>query len=100
MARPPKPSGVATPVNPGKVDDAVFLHDEFGIDETVAADLITEEPIGGEAVVDALGRRERAKDPLSDIPTPAEPPSDRIADNDEERLKPVLHQRNDRVGGG
>lgn len=39
-------------------------------------------------------------DPLDGAPEPESPAREHTTDTDEERLKPVLHTKNDRVGGG
>ena len=97
MARPPQnPHPTAPSATDDKVEDAVFLHDEFGIAETEAAELVT--PDGSDT--DAVRLHDQNKDPLADVPTPRQPNRDMVEDTDEVRLKPVLHDRNERTGSG
>lgn len=86
---------------PAAVMDAKFLVDEFGVDERKAASLIAEARRQPEAPVEVgLRAAEAQDDPLAGMPTPKDPKNDLIPDNDEQRLKPVLHVKNGRVGGG
>ena len=74
-------------------EDARFLAQEFDI-PAPQAEKLTGAP--SEAIRHDIG----AEDPLAVVPLPEAPASDVTPDADEERLKPVLHQRNDRTGGG
>jgi hypothetical protein len=85
--------------NSAKVDDATFLADEFNIPERNAARLVTP-PGQVDAIAAEVSRRRKEDDPLAAKPTPQEPERDLVPDNDEERLKPVLHHPNERRGGG
>ena len=70
--------------------DAAFLIKGFGIPPHRAARLLDSSDA---AATEAEARRLlAADDPLAGVPTPSEPASDRTADSDEERLKPVLHR--------
>lgn len=85
-APPPAPAQKASQA----ADDAAFLIKGFGIPPDRAARLVDSSDA---AATEAEARRLlAADDPLADVPTPDEPASDRTADADEERLKPVLHR--------
>jgi hypothetical protein len=81
-----------------QVDDAVFLKERFGIAPRKAGDLVARDGADPDEIR-AASEQQGAQDPLGDAPQPAEPASEHTADTDEQRLKPVLHKRNDRVGG-
>jgi len=97
MVNPSKP-----PQQPpaSKLEDATFLHDEFDIEENIAVELVSDSPVEADRIAEGVRSHDRRKDALAGVPTPREPAADRVADTDEERLKPVLHNVNDRVGGG
>jgi hypothetical protein len=83
------------------VTDAKFLVDEFGVNEQKAASLIAASHVEPEAaILTGLREADGQVDPLAGIPTPEEPRNDLVPDSDEERLKPVLHMKNKRTGGG
>lgn len=84
-------------VTPSKTDDAVFLADEFGINEAAAAELVTPGEDSADIAAEARERRDEA-DRLAGVPTPEEPEQDLVADQDEVRLKPVLHTRGEGPG--
>jgi hypothetical protein len=97
---PPRGQAPTAP-GPSAVGDAKFLVDEFGMNEHKAASIIAETRAQPEALVKAgLRAAEAQDDPLAGVPTPREPKNDLTPDNDEERLKPVLHVKNKRVGAG
>jgi hypothetical protein len=84
-----------------KVRDAKFLVDEFNIAEGAASNLVaSEDDELAEEVVGDLHQAQDADDPLKGIPTPSEPPEEFTLDTDEEKLKPVIHERNRRTGAG
>ena len=96
---PPRPEGDAS--REERVNDAKFLVDEFGIAPRKAADLVADaDPAEISSINVEVSRRENDDDPLASVPTPQEPDRDLVPDNDEERLKPVLHHPNNRRGGG
>jgi hypothetical protein len=85
---------------PDQVDDVDFLVEEFDMNIPEASDLVARDDTEAEALEQAERRRQGSKDPLDQVPTPKEPASDLTADVDEERLTPVIHERNERSGGG
>ena len=97
--QPARPPGTAAPRQDSAPDrqqateDARFLAQQFDI-PAPQAEKLTGAP--AEAVRHDTGE----EDPLAGVPLPEAPASDVTPDADEERLKPVLHQRNDRTGGG
>ena len=101
----PAPAQRKTRAAPGSaaVTDAKFLADEFGVKEYRAAALVAEgrqRPEDAGSIEARLHKARRDDDPVANVPTPAEPKHDLVADSDEESLKPVLHVSNDRVDGG
>jgi hypothetical protein len=91
------------PNNADKVADAKFLVDEFGISAPKVAGLIVGEgepaPVTDE-ILAQVQQQVRTEDSLADKPTPEAPANDLVADTDEQRLKPVLHNSNKRLGAG
>lgn len=106
-APPPLPPEAPTPPKmppgSGAVTDAQFLVDEFRISEPRAASLVAQGRGArreSEKIENGLRQVPQEGDPLASVPTPDEPANDLVKDNDEQRLKPVLHTPNNRVGGG
>jgi hypothetical protein len=79
--------------------DAEFLANEFDMQPKKAAGLVAREGADPDEISAKVAKRQKAADPLKDVPTPHEPARERVEDVDEVRLKPVLHERNDRAGG-
>jgi len=82
-----------------QVDDATFLETRFGMTPRRASKLVARDGADPDALREA-SERQAQPDPLKDVPQPQSPAREPTADTDEQRLKPVLHTRNDRVGGG
>jgi hypothetical protein len=82
-----------------KTKDANFLVDQFDMDESEAAGIVTDSPAERDRVTDAARKHSHDKDPLAGAPTPEEPERDIVEDNDEVRLKPIV-SNNKRTGGG
>lgn len=81
-------------------DEAEFLVEEFEVTEREASELVTgSEGDAADTQAAVLKKRGRPSS-LADTPVPEEPASDLAADNDEERLKPVVRARNERTGAG
>lgn len=75
-----------------KAEEVGFLAETFEIPAAGAAALVAEGD-AAEALTEAELRRERDVDELADAPVPEEPAAEIAMDNDEERLKPVVHRR-------
>jgi len=86
------------PGGPSQLDDTMFLAEAFDIAEPAAADLVAEGEASSGLAAEAT-RQRAARDDLADVPTPDEPEQELVADQDEVRLKPVLHSRQDGPGG-
>lgn len=86
---------------PGKVEDVRFLAEQFDMPVRSAAELVlsSNSPRVDDIVTEAA-RLDDEADVLEGAPTPEEPASDFVEDQDDVRLKPVLHSRNERAGGG
>jgi hypothetical protein len=89
---------MASPDTKQKVEDGTFLAEEFGIPANKAAELVSQ-PGEADQVEAGVQSNLRAADPLEGVPTPKAGP-DFSADTDEIRLKPVLHEKNNRAGAG
>ena len=90
-------------VTPSRLDDAMFLSNEFDIAPDRAAKLVTD---AGTSETDSadLANDVRARvaetDALAGVPTPQSDPSELRPDADETPLKPVLRKPNQRTGAG
>jgi len=82
-----------------QVDDATFLETRFGMTPRRASELVARAGVTPDEVR-AGSEKRPPSDPLAHVPKPEAPADERPGDNDEQRLKPVLHEKNDRVGGG
>lgn len=82
-----------------QVVDATFLERRFGLTPREASELVARNGVAPERVREATEKLPQ-RDPLKGTPKPDEPVVERPRDVDEQRLKPVLHENNDRVGGG
>jgi hypothetical protein len=82
---------------PSRTDDAVFLAEAFDINEAAAAELVAPGEDSADIAAEAREQRDEA-DRLAGVPTPEEPEQDLVADQDEVRLKPVLHTRGEGPG--
>lgn len=82
-----------------QVEDATFLEKRFGLTPRQASGLVARDGADPDAVREGSEKRARS-DPLKHAPVPQSPADEHVADSDEQRLKPVLHTKNDRVGGG
>jgi hypothetical protein len=83
-----------------QAEDADFLAREFGIAPRRAGELVARDGARADDVAAAARERAKRRDPLAGAPVPDEPGRDRVPDSDEVRLKQVLHEKNDRRGGG
>jgi hypothetical protein len=82
-----------------QVEDATFLEKRFGMTPRQASALVAREGTHPDEVREGSERKAHS-DPLNGAPEPQSPAEEYTADTDEQRLKPVLHTKNDRVGGG
>jgi hypothetical protein len=82
-----------------QIEDATFLEQRFGMTPRQASELVARDGAHPDEVREGSERRAQP-DPLADAPEPQAPAEEHTADTDEQRLKPVLHTKNDRVGGG
>lgn len=82
-----------------QVDDAAFLEQRFGMTPRQASKLVARDGTDPEALREASEKAAQT-DPLGDAPEPASPAKEFTPDTDEQLLKPVLHTKNDHVGGG
>ena len=81
-------------------EDAAYLVDEFDMTPREAAELVKRDGEDAGRVEDAAQDALKKRDPLKGQPTPKAPASDFTTDADEERLKPVVRERNMRTSGG
>ena len=81
-----------------KVEDGTFLAEEFDIPARKAARLVSSEGDAGK-VEAGVHEKLRSADALEGVPTPRAS-DDLTTDTDETRLKPVLHDKNNRTGAG
>ena len=82
-----------------KSEDAAFLADRFDLPRRKAAALVAGPGEDADQMAADVAKLQQAADPLEGSPTPEEPTFAHGIDMDEVRLKPVLHERNDRSGG-
>lgn len=80
--------------------EIAFLTEQFDIPAIRAAELIAGQTDKAQDLAAAELHRQRAEDSLADVPTPRPAKDDFVADADEDRLKPVLHEENRRIGVG
>lgn len=81
-------------------EDADFLIEEFDMQAGDAAGLVAGDGADADKVAAQARSREKGKDPLRGKPAAEEPATERVADTDEQALKPVLHKENRRSGAG
>jgi hypothetical protein len=82
-----------------QVADVTFLERRFGMTPRQASELVARDGVDPDKVREASEKLPH-RDPLAGKPKPDEPAVERPRDVDEQRLKPVLHENNDRAGGG
>jgi hypothetical protein len=81
-------------------EDAAYLVDQFDMAPREAAELVKREGEDAGKVEQAAQDALKKRDPLKGQPTPKASRSEYTSDADEERLKPVVREKNMRTSGG